>query len=143
MTFSAEPNCGRVNMSNRSVTAPPPGHEIQVRPDHAGSGRSMIQARDEAVAADVVINGLPILAWQPQLGGATLPNASWPVLRIGHIPGLNRAGLDPNNRSRYLVFRPIFYLSGSAGVSAALLSSGLGPSFPCRSGGRSLTRGWR
>jgi Protein of unknown function (DUF1194) len=30
-------------------------------------GRSVIRARDEAVAADVVINGLPILAWEPDL----------------------------------------------------------------------------
>jgi len=31
------------------------------------SGRSVIRARDEAVAAGVVINGLPILAWEPEL----------------------------------------------------------------------------
>lgn len=31
------------------------------------SGRSATRARDEAVAAGVVINGLPILAWEPQL----------------------------------------------------------------------------
>jgi hypothetical protein len=30
-------------------------------------GRSVIRARDEAVAADVNINGLPILAWEPYL----------------------------------------------------------------------------
>jgi hypothetical protein len=30
-------------------------------------GRSVTRARDEAVAADVVINGLPILAWEPDL----------------------------------------------------------------------------
>jgi hypothetical protein len=30
-------------------------------------GRSVTRARDEAVAADVVINGLPILAWEPNL----------------------------------------------------------------------------
>jgi hypothetical protein len=30
-------------------------------------GRSVTRARDEAVAADVVINGLPILAWEPEL----------------------------------------------------------------------------
>jgi hypothetical protein len=30
-------------------------------------GRSVTKARDEAVAADVVINGLPILAWEPNL----------------------------------------------------------------------------
>jgi hypothetical protein len=31
------------------------------------SGRSVTRARDEAVAAGVVINGLPILAWEPEL----------------------------------------------------------------------------
>jgi uncharacterized protein DUF1194 len=31
------------------------------------SGRSVLRARDEAVAADVIINGLPILAWEPYL----------------------------------------------------------------------------
>jgi hypothetical protein len=31
------------------------------------SGRRVTSARDEAVAADVVINGLPILAWEPYL----------------------------------------------------------------------------
>jgi hypothetical protein len=30
-------------------------------------GRSVTKARDDAVAADVVINGLPILAWEPDL----------------------------------------------------------------------------
>jgi hypothetical protein len=30
-------------------------------------GRSVTRARDEAVAADVIINGLPILAWEPYL----------------------------------------------------------------------------
>jgi hypothetical protein len=30
-------------------------------------GRSVTRARDEAIAADVVINGLPILAWEPNL----------------------------------------------------------------------------
>jgi hypothetical protein len=30
-------------------------------------GRSVTKARDEAVAADIVINGLPILAWEPDL----------------------------------------------------------------------------
>jgi hypothetical protein len=30
-------------------------------------GRSVTKARDEAVTADVVINGLPILAWEPDL----------------------------------------------------------------------------
>jgi Protein of unknown function (DUF1194) len=30
-------------------------------------GRSVTKARDEAVAADVIINGLPILAWEPDL----------------------------------------------------------------------------
>jgi hypothetical protein len=30
-------------------------------------GRSVIRARDEALAADVNINGLPILAWEPYL----------------------------------------------------------------------------
>ena len=30
-------------------------------------GRNAAKARDEAVAADVVINGLPILAWEPDL----------------------------------------------------------------------------
>ena len=30
-------------------------------------GRSVTNARDEAVAADIVINGLPILAWEPDL----------------------------------------------------------------------------
>jgi Protein of unknown function (DUF1194) len=30
-------------------------------------GRSVTDARDEAVAADVVINGLPILSWEPNL----------------------------------------------------------------------------
>jgi Protein of unknown function (DUF1194) len=30
-------------------------------------GRSVTKAREEAVAADVVINGLPILAWEPDL----------------------------------------------------------------------------
>jgi hypothetical protein len=30
-------------------------------------GRSVTRARDEAVAADVIINGLPILAWEPNL----------------------------------------------------------------------------
>ena len=31
------------------------------------SGRSVLRARDEAISAGVVINGLPILAWEPQL----------------------------------------------------------------------------
>ncbi|HLH97981.1 MAG TPA: DUF1194 domain-containing protein [Xanthobacteraceae bacterium] len=31
------------------------------------NGRSVTRARDEAVAAGVVINGLPILAWEPDL----------------------------------------------------------------------------
>jgi hypothetical protein len=55
----------------------------------------------------------------PSVVGATQPNSSRPVLRIGHIPGLNRAGLDPNNPQQ------IF------GLSSNFLSFGLGWSFPC------------
>jgi hypothetical protein len=43
-------------------------HVIDVSGDGSNnSGRSVRRARDEAVAADVVINGLPILAWEPNL----------------------------------------------------------------------------
>ena len=42
--------------------------EIDVSGDGSNNGgRSVIRARDEAVAADVNINGLPILAWEPYL----------------------------------------------------------------------------
>ncbi|HEY3642021.1 MAG TPA: DUF1194 domain-containing protein [Xanthobacteraceae bacterium] len=41
---------------------------IDVSGDGSNSnGRSVTRARDEAVAADVNINGLPILAWEPYL----------------------------------------------------------------------------
>jgi Protein of unknown function (DUF1194) len=41
---------------------------IDISGDGSNSnGRSVIRARDEAVAADVNINGLPILAWEPYL----------------------------------------------------------------------------
>jgi hypothetical protein len=41
---------------------------IDVSGDGSNSnGRSVIRARDEAVAQDVNINGLPILAWEPYL----------------------------------------------------------------------------
>jgi hypothetical protein len=41
---------------------------IDVSGDGANNrGRSVTRARDEAIAADVVINGLPILAWEPDL----------------------------------------------------------------------------
>ena len=43
-------------------------HVIDVSGDGSNnSGRSITGARDEAVAAGVVINGLPILAWEPNL----------------------------------------------------------------------------
>ncbi len=43
-------------------------HTIDVSGDGSNnSGRSVIRARDEAVASDVVINGLPILAIEPDL----------------------------------------------------------------------------
>jgi hypothetical protein len=41
---------------------------IDISGDGANNrGRSAAKARDEAVAADIVINGLPILAWEPDL----------------------------------------------------------------------------
>jgi hypothetical protein len=41
---------------------------IDISGDGSNSnGRSVTRARDEAVAADVNINGLPILAWEPYL----------------------------------------------------------------------------
>jgi hypothetical protein len=41
---------------------------IDVSGDGANNrGRSVTRARDEAIAADVIINGLPILAWEPDL----------------------------------------------------------------------------
>lgn len=43
-------------------------HVIDVSGDGSNNGgRSVMRARDEAVAADVNINGLPILAWEPYL----------------------------------------------------------------------------
>ena len=43
-------------------------HVIDISGDGSNNGgRSVIRARDEAVAADVNINGLPILAWEPYL----------------------------------------------------------------------------
>jgi hypothetical protein len=41
---------------------------IDISGDGANNrGRNAAKARDEAVAADIVINGLPILAWEPDL----------------------------------------------------------------------------
>lgn len=43
-------------------------HVIDVSGDGSNnSGRSVVRARDDAVNAGVVINGLPILAWEPNL----------------------------------------------------------------------------
>jgi hypothetical protein len=43
-------------------------HVIDVSGDGSNnSGRSVIRARDDAVKAGTVINGLPILAWEPNL----------------------------------------------------------------------------
>jgi hypothetical protein len=62
---------GAIDYSMRSFTQSPfkgERHVIDVSGDGSNNGgRSVVRARDEAVAADVNINGLPILAWEPYL----------------------------------------------------------------------------
>ena len=62
---------GAIDFAMERFTAAQPRasrHIIDISGDGSNSnGRSVIRARDEAVAADVNINGLPILAWEPYL----------------------------------------------------------------------------
>jgi hypothetical protein len=62
---------GAIDYSMRWFTQSPfkgERHVIDISGDGSNNGgRSVIRARDEAVAADVNINGLPILAWEPYL----------------------------------------------------------------------------
>jgi len=62
---------GAIDYSMRWFTQSPfkgERHVIDISGDSSNNGgRSVIRARDDAVAADVNINGLPILAWEPYL----------------------------------------------------------------------------
>jgi len=62
---------GAIDYSMRWFTQSPfkgERHVIDISGDGSNNGgRSVIRARDDAVAADVNINGLPILAWEPYL----------------------------------------------------------------------------
>jgi len=62
---------GAIDYSMRAFTQSPFKGErrvIDISGDGSNNGgRSVIRARDEAVRADVNINGLPILAWEPYL----------------------------------------------------------------------------
>jgi hypothetical protein len=62
---------GAIDYSMRWFTQSPfkgERHVIDVSGDGSNNGgRSAARARDDAVAADVNINGLPILAWEPYL----------------------------------------------------------------------------